>query len=851
MLADEVFCWLSDQPAWQQDLARRLTTQVELDEREYADVLNMIKSAFGVPTDTTPPEPTPAQRDDLTVGTSEGTAQLLALGSLQGVGLVVDGEELTFAESGLTIVYGQNAAGKSSYVKALKKLCRTVDHDCKIRSSIYEDTPAATPSARVRVGYDGSVTEQWTTLGGSGALRLAGMSVFDGACAELYVDTQNTVQYMPTELRLLVRLGSLQNRLRGSLEEERNRLLQLRPPTTAYASGTKVEQALSRLKGDATDPDLAMLANITDADRTRLPEIRGAIAAAEASTARPDADAADRDAAEAAILNNDLRELHQRLAADAVSRVQEAVHADEVARQAVRLATEQLHGPVPGIGSGPWQLLWNAARAFVEGEGCTFPPTADTPCPLCLQSVTAGTAQRLAHFEEHVDSTVMAVAEQRATELAQALDLVNPAHADALWRNTLLVGLRQGEPAIAEEVDRVTAAIRAELDALHRNPAAAELTAIDLASAISALDSWAETRRSRAAVLRSADDRGKLPGLRVELAELEARERLAGEIDLFETWRQRLQVVAAMGTAHTALATNRITTAVKTMIEHDLGKALDAALTTELRDLAVSLPVEVRTSTARAETKVGVRLLANDGPRVSEIASEGERRALALCFFFAELEVADDLGGIVVDDPVSSLDDDRRIAIARRLAREAGDRQVIVFTHDLPFVFELRTSADEAHVPCHVQHIWRQGRDVGRVDEHPPFKTMNFKQRVGRLDQEVAAMRQGERPSDNDEAWRQAEGFYKRVRTTWERAVEERLFAGVVERFERDVKTKSLRNLQINPDLIDQVNEGMTRASLYVHEDAYAAQVPLPSIQEMTADLEKLRAFEAKTRPRH
>jgi energy-coupling factor transporter ATP-binding protein EcfA2 len=850
VLADEVFQWLAEQPTWQQDLARRLTTQVELDEQEYAEVLNMIKGTFGAPTVTMPPEPTPAKRDNLAVGTSEGTARLLALGSLQGVGLVVDGEELTFVESGLTIVYGQNAAGKSSYVRALKKLCRTVDHDCRIRPNIYEDTPTATPSARVRVGYDGNVTEQRTTLDDSCALRLAGMSVFDGACAELYVDAQNTVQYLPTELRLLVRLASLQNRLRGSLEEERNQLLQLRPPTTAYASGTRVEQVLSRLKGDATDPDLARLAHITDADRTRLTEVRGAIAAAEASTARTDADAADRDAADAALLHNDLRELHQRLASDVVRRVQEAVVADEEARQAVRLATEQMQGPVPGIGSGPWQLLWNSARVFVEGQGGTFPPAADAPCPLCLQSVTADTAHRLAHFDEHVSSTVMAVAEQRATELAQALDLVNPAHADAFLRNPLLVGLRQREPAIAEDLDTVTAAIRVSLDTLHRCPAAGEPTAIDLASATAALDSWAGTRRSRAAVLRAADDRDKLPGLRIELAELDARERLTRELDLFEAWRQRLQMIAALGTAHTALATNRITTAVKTMIEQDLSKALDAALTAELRYLAVSLPVEVRTNTARAETKVGVRLLANDGPRVSEIASEGERRALALCFFFAELEVANDLGGIVVDDPVSSLDDDRRIAIARRLVREAGNRQVIVFTHDLPFVFELRASADDAHVPCHVQHIWRQGRDVGRVDEHPPFKTMNFKQRVGRLDQDVAAMRQGERPSDNDEAWRQVEGFYKRVRTTWERAVEERLFAGVVERFERDVKTKSLKNLQITSDLIEQVNEGMTRASLYVHEDAYAAQVPLPSIQEMTADLKKLQAFEAETRLR-
>jgi hypothetical protein len=43
-------------------------------------------------------------------------------------------------------------------------------------------------------------------------------------------------------------------------------------------------------------------------------------------------------------------------------------------------------------------------------------------------------------------------------------------------------------------------------------------------------------------------------------------------------------------------------------------------------------------------------------------------------------------------------------------------------------------------------------------------------------------------PVDYEQAGRQTTGFYHRVRTSWERAVEERLFAGVVERFERDVR---------------------------------------------------------------
>lgn len=40
----------------------------------------------------------------------------------------------------------------------------------------------------------------------------------------------------------------------------------------------------------------------------------------------------------------------------------------------------------------------------------------------------------------------------------------------------------------------------------------------------------------------------------------------------------------------------------------------------------------------------------------------------------------------------------------------------------------------------------------------------------------------------------------------------------------------------------------MSRASTFVHEDAVAAQVPLPSTEEMAEDVGKLRQFEWETR---
>ena len=74
-----------------------------------------------------------------------------------------------------------------------------------------------------------------------------------------------------------------------------------------------------------------------------------------------------------------------------------------------------------------------------------------------------------------------------------------------------------------------------------------------------------------------------------------------------------------------------------------------------------------------------------------EILSEGEYRCVALAGFMAELATNDSDSGIIFDDPVSSLDHLHREAIAKRLAAEGRSRQMIVFTHDLPFYFCLET----------------------------------------------------------------------------------------------------------------------------------------------------------------
>lgn len=83
-------------------------------------------------------------------------------------------------------------------------------------------------------------------------------------------------------------------------------------------------------------------------------------------------------------------------------------------------------------------------------------------------------------------------------------------------------------------------------------------------------------------------------------------------------------------------------------------------------------------------------------PSFRNTLSSGDRNTLALAFFFAALDQDPDLRRkvVVIDDPISSLDDHRSLTTVqevRRLAERAG--QVIVLSHDKRFLCRIWTGA--------------------------------------------------------------------------------------------------------------------------------------------------------------
>ncbi len=94
---------------------------------------------------------------------------------------------------------------------------------------------------------------------------------------------------------------------------------------------------------------------------------------------------------------------------------------------------------------------------------------------------------------------------------------------------------------------------------------------------------------------------------------------------------------------------------------------------------------------------VPVALSADDGPSFKNTLSAGDRNALALAFFFASLDQDARLAEkvVVIDDPMTSLDEHRRLTTVQEMHRLYGRvRQMIVLSHSKAFLCAVWEGSD-------------------------------------------------------------------------------------------------------------------------------------------------------------
>lgn len=368
-----------------------------------------------------------------------------------------------------------------------------------------------------------------------------------------------------------------------------------------------------------------------------------------------------------------------------------------------------------------------------------------------------------------------------------------------------------------------------------------------LVSPAARLQALADKLNAEAETLEKASDEKARAALQKQFGELDARVRLSQVKEAVVTAVTKLGHQAKLVKCLSAVKTNAISLKASELAEKVVSKELAEALNREFKALGVgTLRVSLHSRADRGKALHKLKLELPQSRSPGDILSEGEQRAVAISAFLAEVGLSGGKSGIVFDDPVSSLDHRRRERVAKRLAIEAAQRQVIVFTHDIYFLCLLAEEAKLAGVAIATQSLTRRAEGFGVADPELPFEGKNASKRIGALKAQHQTIAKLHEDGEEQEHRKQTVDAYFRLRMTWERAVEEVLLREVILRFRKGVETQRLAGVVVEDGDYAQVNAGMTKCSNYAHDKALLGGVAIPDPDELLADIMAIETWRAK-----
>lgn len=850
----EIHEWSKGLAGWQQDAIARLYASRVLLEQDQADLYALAKTAYGIPD---PENRVPRQLQDAEVAPPPDPTrlvQLVAIKDVTHVNALAPGAMLPLAPLGLTVIYGENGAGKSGYSRILKHACRARSRsEVILPDAKLDPKQVRTASAVFETIVDGELADLAWIHGQATPPVLADVSIFDSHCARAYIDNNGDFAYVPYGLDILEGLVAICDKLKAKANAEH---LASTPSNAAYAGllngGTEVATALTNIPAKTKAADIERLATLTDEDRSRLEVLTTALAEAD-----PKAKARTLKEREMR-----LEGLRTRLttATNAVSDETLTILKELISRQATALATAEraaegfksMPGQLPGTGGDDWQKLFRAAREFaaLSHQGHEFPDLPEgSPCPLCQNPLGQAGVDRLKQFDIFIEQQ----AEKNARQARQAAEEAYL----ALHKAVLGLGLQDGLKEELESIDATLAsACVAFEEALSARQSAARLAAggklawadipalpEDVKPVLGKIIEELQTQAK--ALLASADENARAI-LVAERVQLDARHNLLAVkdavLEVIAKHELCKKLKACAGGMGTASISKKCTELANTMANDEVAGVLKEELTKlKVHELNVVMkPVSIK---GRPQFKLVLELPGGANP--AAVLSEGEQRAIALASFLTEVRLSKGRGGIVFDDPVSSLDHRRRWEVAARLVSEAQTRQVIAFTHDIYFLCVLEKMAKEAGVPWSASYIRRTPAGFGVHAEDLPFDVLSTSKRVGRLRRTLQEIRAAKKVHDEDRVRKLTTDAYGELRLAWERAIEEVLFNGTIQRFGEGVSTKLLKAVTVTDDDYNEVNTGMTKASKFEHDAAVrVGRLPIPDVEELGADIERLDTWQ-------
>ncbi|MCZ8353085.1 MAG: AAA family ATPase [Cyclobacteriaceae bacterium] len=851
-LKNQIIAWLRGYDYWFQYAGNRLLEGENVSDELASSTYNLFKEDYGL-------KPIDAERAEIAfneIAVSATSAvehlELQLIKEIENVNALASGQSIPICPN-LTIIYGGNGTGKSGYIRLLNNAFNSRG-DKNILPNVFNGAATGAPNCKFTFQSAAATYDLQYPLQ-KDSIEFIQFSVFDTQSIRVHLEQDNKLNFTPSGFEFFEKVIALYELLKAKLSADINANRPINEFVNYFLNDNAIRTQILNLGATSNEEGLKVLGNYTEEDAAKLTAL---------IAKREELKALDipKKIAELQMLLSQLLEFIDRQQSildclkpndieDYKSLINSFHKFQELAKQEGVKSLEEFN--IEQLGSNEWKEFIKASRSYASlieaNRGSIAYPSDQENCLFCLRPLTEKENALINSYWNLLKSEAEGELNriiQVIRELEKKLKGLPPAKFNE--STTLFDFVNSIDPTLAARWNEIASASETSRQNVIQNLANRNLdlpmTSFTVYS--NELDGFVAKLKASIADLFQKNPAKELADLEIEIQFLTDKSLLNKLLDKVLAFVAAHKWAAKAESSASAFNTKSITIKQGDLFTSHITDKYTDTFNTECSKLNAPKIVNIVQRNARIST---LRKLQVAGVVANSVLSEGEQRAISLADFLTEVQLNPYNKGVFFDDPVTSQDHLRREKIAERLVELASKKQVIVFTHDIAFFIRLKIFAEASGLNHIITTIRNIGGTPGVISPDLPWIAQNVKARIGTLKDRLVRLKKVEREATPDEYFFAAKSWYNLLREAWERAVEERLFKGVVERFLLGVQTQKLKKVIVTNDLIAEIEKGMTDSSNWLHDAAAGLNPTPPDTAKAEIDLKFLEDFAAKCVP--
>ena len=414
-ILNDIIDWVETKPVFWQIAIDRLIRNNELTDNDISELKEICKVDFGLSDFDFDKVDFDDLRDFANNATSSDDLILSKISNVNNINALSKTSELEFASNGLTLVYGDNGSGKSSYVSILKHACNTRGNKPKINDNLYDPTCFGNnKKADIEYTVDGinfNTVNLVNEVVNDSVLK--SIDVFDTFSANHYIEGEDEIAFIPQGLSIVEKLAvcikKVENELNAefsnpALEKFDHTLLEVSDCSTAktFLDNLNSETTLNELRAEA-------IWNATK--NSRIEELIKQIDKLKATDPKKILKENNDKIKRFEVLQNKFQTLENNLTGEKLEDLKQILNNLSTTSKALKESSEKAFSdlPIEGVGNSSWKLLWESARKFYNESTETedFPKVnGESNCPLCFQDLGEVAKSRFTDFEDFVKNDI-------------------------------------------------------------------------------------------------------------------------------------------------------------------------------------------------------------------------------------------------------------------------------------------------------------------------------------------------------------------------------------------------------------------------------------------------------------